>query len=151
MKGQVKPRASRVDIFQRLERLAGIDAQSVVQDVVSLLDDRAARKAIAALKAYDDEIGGYCGMPAVFCKPDGAYRPLGYIPFFLENPYPREMSRYIIDAIGQHVENLLQRIAFLGPLNKMSNHLFPVVNELQAENLPDGTKRSAVLMTVMIR
>lgn len=126
MKARIKPRASNVAIFQKLERLIGRDAAPLVQSVVHLLDRGAAREAIDVLKAFDDKIGGYCGMPKVFTKPGGAYRPLGYIPLLLENPHPREMSRYIIDTIGQHVENLLQRVSLLGFLNEMSDRLLPM-------------------------
>lgn len=104
----------------------GTGVEPLIQNVVDLLDGGAAPEAITALKACDDSIGGYCGMPAVPVKPDGVYRPLGYIPLLVQNPHPREMSRYIIDAIGQHVENLLQRVAFLGFLNSMSDRLFPM-------------------------
>ena len=126
MKAKLKPRATRAAIFQRLGRLAGTGADLLIQNVVDLLDGGAASEAITALKAYDDKIGGYCGMPLAPVKPDGVYRPLGYIPLLLQNPHPREMSRYIIDAIGQHVENLLQRVAFLGFLNSTSDRLFPM-------------------------
>jgi len=41
-------------------------------------------------------------------KPPGTYRSLGYVEFFLHNDYPREMSRFVIDAACGHIENLLK-------------------------------------------
>jgi hypothetical protein len=122
----MKPRASRADIFQRLQRLMGPEAASVVDHVVNCLDQGDALGAIDTLKEFDDRVGGFCGMTPVFSKPPGAYRPLGYIAAFLEHPYPREMARYIVDTIGQHVENLLQRMARLGFVNGISRDLFPM-------------------------
>jgi len=119
-------RATRDAIFERLERLLGPTAASTIVAVTAYADRGQNGEAIAALKAFDDEIGGYCGLPTQFSKPPGAYRPLGYIVAFLEHSRPREMARFVVDTICQHVENLLQRIARLGFLSKMSNQLLPM-------------------------
>lgn len=124
--GNIKPRASRVEIFSRLQRLNGPEAEIVVKQMAGLLDKGAAQDAINRLVEFDSQMGGYCPIPDVFCKPSGAYRPLGYIAGILLHPYPREMARYLVDTIGQHLENLLQRIALLGFLNGISNKLFPM-------------------------
>jgi hypothetical protein len=120
----IKSRATGTDIFQRLQHLLGPEARAVVDAVAGHADGGRARDAIDTLRAFDIQIGGYCGMPPMFSKPPGAYRPLGYMAMFLEHPRPREMARFIVDAICQHVENLLQRITRLGFLNKMSNKHF---------------------------
>ena len=119
-----KPRASRTGIYARLGRLLGPEATFVIEAVAGHADGGEAHNAIDTLKAFDNQIGGYCGMPPMFSKPPGAYRPLGYMATFLEHPRPREMARFIVDTICQHVENLLQRIARLGFLNRASTRLF---------------------------
>ena len=126
MKAKIKSRASRAAIFERLHRLLGPEAEPIIQRVIERLDSGDTTAGISELKAYDDTIGGYCGMPEEWCKPDGAYRPLGYVPMFLDSRHHRDMSRYVVDAIGQHVENLLQRIGHLGFLNAISSQMFPM-------------------------
>jgi hypothetical protein len=123
---KIKPRATQAEIFQRLQRIVGSEAENVIERVAERLDHGDPHTAIDILVVFDGHIGGFCGMSSAFSKPPGAYRPLGYMAVFLAHPQPREMARYIVDMIGQHVENLLQRIGRLGLLNSMSSDMFPM-------------------------
>jgi hypothetical protein len=96
VKAKIKSRASRAAIFERLHRLLGPEAEPIIQRVIERLDSGDTTAGISELKAYDDTIGGYCGMPEEWCKPDGAYRLLGYVPLFIYSRHHVDLSRYVV-------------------------------------------------------
>jgi len=115
VKTRQKERPSHSDIFDRLNRLLGSEAEVVVKQVVALMDANDAESALAALKAYDAKIGG-TGLHEA--KEDemlpGVYRPIWYVQMFFRHPESQHLSRYIISTVCAHVESILKRMILWG-------------------------------------
>jgi hypothetical protein len=133
-------RAPRAEIFNRLRCLAGVQAESVIVQVVDILRAGQNEQALQTLKAFDATLGG-TGLHSMTPgkKLPGVYRALTYVNTSLMQSSPSMLSRHIIQATCAHVEDVLKetvRFGFLAkafenyPMGRLLRHGF-------RRNIPD--------------
>ena len=119
-------RPSRSEIFQTLERLLSSQIAQEVKLISDLLEKQSVDQALSKLREIDRSIGGF-GLHTLFDRQANnqhpynisdrpLYRPIQYVQMHLQNPDPKDNTRYIVEMACAHVEQLFKEKNFLGGL-----------------------------------
>jgi hypothetical protein len=124
---QIRERADRREIFNRLELLLGSRAQQVALQVTELVRAGENAQALQVLKNFDAEIGGV-GLHTM--KPSrklpGPYRSISYVFMALRNSDAEDRSRNIIEFACQNIESVLKKMVRLGFFEQMRSDFIPL-------------------------
>lgn len=104
-------RASREEIFLRLDTLLGNEAVKVVQEFARLYGEGATEAAWLILKEYDRTLGGVGIYTSDGSKLPGVYRPLSYVDIAIRGGIAHEYSRVVVQVSVAYLEELLKKLA----------------------------------------
>jgi hypothetical protein len=119
-------RASRDDIFERLDRLLGPEARTVISEAVAHFQTGETGRGLSVLKAFDARLEGVGLYQQGDRKLPGVYRPLTYVEMVLRNQQPEQFTRYIVHASCAHVESALKQAARLGFFDRIRADRLPL-------------------------
>lgn len=113
-------RASRQEIFERLQRWAGPEAAAIVAKIIAHVQAGENEQGLSVLKSFDSAIGGtglHSMQPGY--KLAGVYRPVTYVYVYLDQSNPERLSRAIIQSACAHVEDVLKEMVRFGFIAKV--------------------------------
>lgn len=130
-------KASEEEILDHLENIIGLDPTDIVIRASQLIETKR-EEAIAIIEEFDRSLGGIGIYSFQEKRILGVFRPLFYVKLGLTNPKVKDLTRFIIHSSCAYLEELLKKVVFSWPWEKMTPNRLPLgtlVNRYK-KNLP---------------